>query len=452
MALSPAIALADGAFPDSQSLFVPSGAPHQIFLGTNFGILLSDDDGVTWRWICEGAIAPFPFIYQVGQRSDVFYAVNVDGLHVSHDHCTWALINATGTSTKATVSDLFPDPSSTTRVLAIGRGTLTSTAAPRQPDQIFESADAGDRFEPILTSTDGTSFESLEIAKSDALRVYLTGSRGHPATRFVLRSDDGGKHVMRFDQTAVLGGRLPLIAAVDPMNADRIFFRVYRNSPDEGDMLAISDDGGAHLRIAYKLSTLMSAFVELPDGTLLVGTRTGGFISKDQGASFAPWSGSPMIRALAYRGGLIYVAADDFGDGYAVGVSSNLGQSWTKLLTWAQISGPLPGCDHVRVSCETPLEQCGTTSWSMLMDMFGILPDAGNADAAAACTPAPPGSKTCHCTSTERGRSTSPVMGFALLVALWRARSPRIAKASFRARVRACSAARSPSPPRCRSR
>ena len=44
---------ADGAFPDSMQIFVPADHPHRIILATNFGLIISEDDGATWEWTCE---------------------------------------------------------------------------------------------------------------------------------------------------------------------------------------------------------------------------------------------------------------------------------------------------------------------------------------------------------------------------------------------------------------
>ena len=46
-------ALGDGAFPDELSVYLPVNAPHRIMLGTNFGLVMSEDDGQNWRYVCE---------------------------------------------------------------------------------------------------------------------------------------------------------------------------------------------------------------------------------------------------------------------------------------------------------------------------------------------------------------------------------------------------------------
>src|SRR5712671_6113958 len=51
MAASPV--RANGAFPDEFSIHFPPGAPNRILIGANFGLLISEDDGATWRYSCE---------------------------------------------------------------------------------------------------------------------------------------------------------------------------------------------------------------------------------------------------------------------------------------------------------------------------------------------------------------------------------------------------------------
>lgn len=46
-------AQADGAFPDEFSIHFPPDAPNRILIGANFGLLVSEDDGLSWRYACE---------------------------------------------------------------------------------------------------------------------------------------------------------------------------------------------------------------------------------------------------------------------------------------------------------------------------------------------------------------------------------------------------------------
>src|SRR5207247_9863275 len=60
------------------------------------------------------------------------------------------------------------------------------------------------------------------------------------------------------------------------------------------------------------------------------------------GAAFARIRNAPGIRALSQRGGLVYAAADNFGDGYAIGTSSDEGTTWQALMTFADVNAINP--------------------------------------------------------------------------------------------------------------
>ncbi len=51
--LAPVVRAANGAFPDEFSIHFPASAPHRIHVGANFGLLVTEDDGATWRYACE---------------------------------------------------------------------------------------------------------------------------------------------------------------------------------------------------------------------------------------------------------------------------------------------------------------------------------------------------------------------------------------------------------------
>src|ERR671939_1845601 len=89
-------ARANGAFPDEFSVHFPPNAPHRILIGANFGLLVSEDDGATWRYACE------PWV-TVGSSDPLspalvsFYQVTADGAVLadsgpitrSTDTCNW---------------------------------------------------------------------------------------------------------------------------------------------------------------------------------------------------------------------------------------------------------------------------------------------------------------------------------------------------------------------------
>src|SRR5256885_5908954 len=91
-------ARANGAFPDEFSLHFPANAPHSILIGANFGLLVSEDDGATWRYACEPWIVAGSNAAVNPEASVSFYQVTADGTLLagavnvtrsSDQACTW---------------------------------------------------------------------------------------------------------------------------------------------------------------------------------------------------------------------------------------------------------------------------------------------------------------------------------------------------------------------------
>jgi hypothetical protein len=99
-------------------------------------------------------------------------------------------------------------------------------------------------------------------------------------------------------------------------------------------------------------SGVLSAFARLGSGTVLVAGlipsvtdagRAGDGVawrSRDGGLSFEPWTLAPQprLRALAERDGTLYLAADNYADGWALGVSSDEGRTILPIARYDQVS------------------------------------------------------------------------------------------------------------------
>src|SRR2546422_3346139 len=122
---SPRGARANGAFPDEFSIHFPPGAPHRILVGANFGLLVSEDDGATWRYSCEPWIVAGSNAAVNPESSVSFYQVTADGVLLADavnvtrsadQACSWP--TATGLEGQV-ITDIFASPSDATLVLAI---------------------------------------------------------------------------------------------------------------------------------------------------------------------------------------------------------------------------------------------------------------------------------------------------------------------------------------------
>ena len=429
-------ARADGAFPDEMQVFVPADQPQRIVVSATFGLLVSEDDGQSWRWICETAVSPsLVFLYQVGPAPDhLLLGCAQQGLSISRDGgCSWQ--TAGGGLSGAYVPDAFPDPADPLHLLVVATPLSSGSSVPMG---LYESRDGGQSFGGALYADPQLGLlTGVEIAASSPQTYYLTRYRSQAMQPSLLRSDDAGATWQTFDLGAL--GPVPVrLAAVDPTDAQTAYLRVV--NPTSGDALAITSDGGQTVRTAIQLSEPMSAFLRRSDGALLVGTRdSGGFLSTDGGQTFAPWPGAPHLRALAERAGSLYAAGDNWKDNFAVGVSRDGGASWQPLLRFNGICGPAL-CPTIQASC--------ADGWAVLERMFEIPADVcGQTPPDGGTNPPPPPDQGCAAATGPGSPGAPAALGLGaglLLAALGLLGRGRVRRAASRRRARRCPDARRP--------
>ena len=386
----PSPVAADGAFPDSMSIFLPPGRPDQILVGTTFGIVRTDDGGAHWHLICEEAITSVGEIvsqYQMGPPpASTLYAVASNEVLTSADSgCSWT--TAVGQWSRPFITDAFPDPRDAARLFALALVTIDGDLL----SALFESRDGGKSFgAPLYHAKPGVLLTGVEspAAASGAIFVTEYGRTDAGLESLLARSRDDGRSFDEVSLLATFGKAEPRLAAIDPVDAQTIYYRAV----DGGfDKLAISRDGGQTAAIALAVEDEMSGFLRRADGTLLVAARTGpGWRSSDGGRSFAPWPEGLRLRGMRERGGVLYAVGDDSPGGFGVGSSADGGKSWTALLHFADICGVLACSPRVSEACRIP--------WQRLIDQVGVQAacavaspgaDAG-ADAAVTTTTTPP--------------------------------------------------------------
>ena len=133
------VAGANGRFPSTTSVFFKPGDATAIFAGSTFGLLVSRDDGASWRWICEAAInynGNFDPAYGV-TASGAILAGTYHGLSISRDGgCSWGF--GGGEVATAWISDL--------RITSDGTIWLT-TASGTSENHVYSSRDDGASFQ-----------------------------------------------------------------------------------------------------------------------------------------------------------------------------------------------------------------------------------------------------------------------------------------------------------------
>jgi hypothetical protein len=406
LALAPRAARADGAFPDSSQVLLPAGQPNRIILGTNFGVISTDDGGATWEWACETPLLTMGQAYQLGVPGagppGRLLASSLWGVvHSDDGACTWT--DASGDIGQTTVTDFFADVADPTRVLAIG---VDPNQASGLPQLAFASADGGTSFgAPTFTAPSDSGLLGIEVAASDPLTIYLA-MYATPEQPRLVRTRDGGTTWDTFDLQPALGTAFVRILAVDPNDPLRIFLRV---SGPSSDGVAVSTDGGATVAATLTVSGGLSAFVRRANGTILAGGLAPdgsafGYRSIDGGMTFAAWPNQPHLRALAERDSLLYAAADNFADGFALARSADEGATWQPLLRYNQVARVAP-C--VAAACaNTCRAEAQVGLWPASMcEGAGPAPDAA-ADAAVDASSTGSGSSGCACGAAAAVRTS----------------------------------------------
>jgi hypothetical protein len=358
--LAPRAARANGAFPDSQAVLVPSSRPNEISLVTNFGVVTSHDGGHTWLWSCEQDANNLGYLYQynAGTQNRLFAVANQNLIFSDDATCGWS--TAKGMITGLGVTDFFPDPSDATRVLAEAFDSTSSTYV------VLQSTDSGATFSSkVYTSDAKATMFGIEIARSDPKTIYVTLTAATTNAPMLGHSNDGGATWKFIDLTPVLGAGTPSIIGVDPTNAQSVLL-LFKGTTQS---LAVTQDGGKTVTSSMTTSGYFTSATRTPTGAILVSgvdasTSPVLYRSTDHGATFQSYGNQPPnVRGMATRGNQIYAAANEFTDGYALGVSTDDGMTWRSVMNYSQVAAIL-GC--VKQACQmTCANEVSVGLWDM---------------------------------------------------------------------------------------
>jgi hypothetical protein len=401
--IAPAAARGDGAFPNSQNIMAPAALPHEILLGTNFGLVISFNDGRTWTWSCEQPLNAFATLYQVGPPpANRLYAVSPQGVIRSDDAaCSWSA--ATGVASSAAL-DVFADPNDAAHVLAVttmGDGGATYV--------VLASSDGGRTFgTTVYTAAAGDHITGVEVSRSAPQTIYATLTSGTSFLPKLAQTTDGGAHWTVHDLSGALtAGAYSLgLIAVDPSDAQKVYLRVGART---GEALAVTTDGGATASQPLVLpGGSLTAFARMPSGSLIAtgvtGTDRVAYRSTDGASSFKMLPAPPPVLGLAARGTTLYAATDTsvMTDSnttpWAIETSPDEGMTWQPLMAYPDIQA-IQSC--VMALCQDDCEyRAGMQQWPESMCAAVAAPvDAGvTADAGHdAGSNGPSGKSGCAC-------------------------------------------------------
>ncbi|NVB85271.1 MAG: hypothetical protein HOV81_43300 [Kofleriaceae bacterium] len=387
-------AAANGRDPFAVSIHFRQGAEQHIVVGSTFGIVLSHDGGATWEWMCED-VADYAGMYDPDYAytaSGAIFATTFEGLEVMRDGCTFA---------STVLGDAF-----VTRVAHAGNA-LYIAASNMMDSKIYKSTDDGMTF-PTSASPgmDNDWWQSIEVAPSDAQRVYLTGYRfmsGQPKSFLQFVSTNGGTSFAPMTMSGIAtpsdNSTIDLVG-ISPTNPDTVYVKVTLVTGNDGDAIYRSTNAGqTWTKILEKPSRFGLAFIVRKDGTCVAGTRElGAWKSTDCATAATPtWTeltGAPHIGCLYENAaGEVWACTANYAsplagiesDGYGIAKSTDLA-TWTPVLKFQDIQAP--------VSCPagtTQQDKCvqrymgAQSQWCCLVPQLGITSTAIDCTGPMAC-------------------------------------------------------------------
>ena len=361
-------ARANGRYPKADQLLVRSDDPSLLVARTTFGFLISRDAGGSWDWVCERAIG-YSGIQDptLGLMTDgTIIAGLAEGLARSSDAgCNWGF--ATAALNGSPVVDLTVPRDAPENALAL----VWDPADVSYSSRFLASDDDGRSFVPYGAPLDPSVLAlTLDVAPSDATRVYASGTRTVDTVRsgLLFTSSDSGQHwaefAVPFDSKVEQG---VYIAAVDPNDPDTVYVR---SNSATVSRLSVSHDAGQHFDVVYSGSLL--AFALSADGTrLYFGGEDGLHSGLASDLEFEQRS-TRRLLCLAATKDTLYACSDEH-SGFTVGASHDDGFTFDPLLHLNTVRGPL-ACDNGATVAEC------AGDWPLVRSQLGI-PEPQESDA-----------------------------------------------------------------------
>lgn len=377
LALPSSVALAHGQFPLPLGTLVDGQGQDPLVVAT-FGVLTPLPDRAGYQWVCEevaGGSFTTPVTWARTATGTLLGGARSGLVRFTPNLCGYT--RPTGAVAVETVRSLAVHPAGALVAAAVGNAS------------VHISADDGRTFAATALGVDGGIPTALllegDVTDPFVLAHYRHFSDGH--TEFVRARPDGGALVTV--GSAEESSRLWKLLARDNSRANAVYVREDGEPVDR--LLRVSLVDGSIMEV-------LAAGVEGDELTLGVsadGQRVayGGLlmplhVSSNAGATFEARSSLNDVRGITWgTGGSLYVAADNWVDGFAVGHSDDLGVTFTSLGRFVDIVGVRvcpdagPGCPQAADACAMGVgndtEAVCTPYWLALQTLFGIGQDAG---------------------------------------------------------------------------
>lgn len=364
-AVGAAPAHANGRLPSIVSIHQRPGS-EDLALWSTWGLLVARGER-RFRWMCENALkVGGAFDPDIVFRADGSMVIaTFEGVLINKDGCTF---EPTGLGAKF-ISRIAEGPD----------GALYAAAVEATDGAIYKSTDGGATF-PSKSSPGMPNdwWESLEVAPSNAQRLYLSGFRfaAGSKTPLVFRSDNGG-------MTWADGVTVPQagtgtvsdtsIVGIGRQNPDLVFAKVTYALGDSTptDRIYRSTDAGATWTPVLTAPAALTAFEIRRDGTVLAATVSAAWSSSDNGATFTEFAAGLQVSCLEeLEDGTLLACGQNYEPDFMAVASSTDARSWSKVFRFSEAAGPVD-CAVGTLQCDT----CQLLLWCGLREQLGIEAD-----------------------------------------------------------------------------
>lgn len=333
--LSALPASANGRFPAANQIVVDPSSPDRIVARTTYGLLITEDGGQVWDWICEQAVE------WTGQY-DPPMAITQDGTLIAgiYDHlgvgtqggCAWDRPLALEGKNVIDVSSQKDDPAVSVALTSNPSNGMFLT-------QVWRSSNNGKDWAQVGVDLPADFVGlTIDVAPSDPGYIAVTGQIGVGGPGVLERSSDGG---MTWEQKSIPGTDLdhaPYLAAIDPSDPLKLYVRLTGSKSP----LLVSPDGGETWQEVFAGMGILKGFALSPDGSaLLVGGETDGIHRISTADLTAEKVSEVRAQCLVWASSGVYVCAPEAKDGFTVGRSDDEGKTFTALNHLACVRGPL---------------------------------------------------------------------------------------------------------------
>ncbi|NUO52009.1 MAG: hypothetical protein HOV80_24425 [Polyangiaceae bacterium] len=359
----PQRAEANGRYPEATQLVVGPSNPDRILVRVTFGMLVSQNGGADWRWVCEQSIG-FQDVFDPPVallQGEVILA----GLQVQLSQST---------DFGCGFSPAQPDLLSNRYVLDVTaeraapqNGWAVTTDGPdnAHDTQVFFTTNAGASWASAGPPLD-VSFRSItiDVAPSNPNRVYVSGLMGDFYEPVIAVSDDAGQTWSYRQDLGVEGA--PYIGAIDPNDEDRLYVRAPGN---DIDTLYVSTNAAMSFEPVAERPGRMLGLALSEDGSrIAIGGPSFGIETADAFDLQFTKKSSAGARCLTFHGAGLFVCGDEVLDGYTVGSSTDEGATITPIFNVAEL---LP------LECE-PTKSICDDYWPSTQSLLGLDPATGS--------------------------------------------------------------------------